>query len=212
MHLHQRGEPDRLGALDQAGQLILVEGGDDQQREVGTRGARFPQLVGGDDEVLAQHRDVHGTTHVAQVLEAAAEPSLLGQHADRGGTTGGVVGGERGGVGDRRQRALARAGALDLGDHADSRRPEGRHRVACVGGSTRRLLHRVERGARLALSEVEAYAVDDLVENGHGHLSGTGRVALQPLTWAATAPHAGFAARRSAGRSVAVLAPGRRRR
>ena len=38
----------------------------------------------------------------AQVVEAAAEAALLGEHADRGGAAGLVVGGQRGRVGDRR--------------------------------------------------------------------------------------------------------------
>ena len=121
VHLDERGEPDGDGPVEQRLELVLVERGDDQQRQVGAGGAGLPQLVGGDDEVLAQHRDVDGGAHGDEVGEAAAEAALLGEHADRRGTTGCVVGGQRGRVGDRGQRALAGAGPLDLGDHADTR-------------------------------------------------------------------------------------------
>ena len=47
----------------------------------------------------------------AQVLEAAAEAALLGQHRDRVGAARGVGRGERGRVGDVGEVALARASA-----------------------------------------------------------------------------------------------------
>ena len=79
------------------------------------------QLVAGDDEVLAQHRDVDRGADRAEVVEAAAEAALLGEHADRGGPAGGVRRGEHGGVGDVGEVALAGAASLDLGDHARAR-------------------------------------------------------------------------------------------
>ena len=96
-------QADRPGALDEALERVLVEGGHDQQRHVGTGGARLPQLVRGGDEVLAQHGHVDRAAHRAQVVEGAVEAALLGEHADRGGATGRVVGGERGGILDRRR-------------------------------------------------------------------------------------------------------------
>ncbi len=128
-------------------QLVLGQGRDDQQRQVGAGGAGLPELVGGDDEVLAQHGYVDRGAHRAEVLEAAAEAPLLGEHADRGGPAGGVVGGQRGRVGDRGERALAGAGPLDLGDHADAGGAEGRHRVERVGRAAGERLQVVERVA-----------------------------------------------------------------
>ncbi len=52
---------------------VLVEGGDDQQGEVGAGGPSLPELVLGDHEVLAQQRSRHGGTDGDQVGEAATE-------------------------------------------------------------------------------------------------------------------------------------------
>ena len=56
VHLDERGQPEGLGTLDERDEGRLLERGDDEQHEVGTGLARLPQLVAGDDEVLAQHR------------------------------------------------------------------------------------------------------------------------------------------------------------
>ena len=61
----------------------VVERGDDQQHRVGAGGARLVQLVGVDDEVLAQHRQRAGGAGGAQVLERAVEVGLLGEHETR---------------------------------------------------------------------------------------------------------------------------------
>ncbi len=51
--------PSECDPLDEGRQHGLLEGGDDQQDEVGAVGAGFPDLVGRHDEVLAQDGDVH---------------------------------------------------------------------------------------------------------------------------------------------------------
>ena len=72
--------------------------------------------------------------HLGEVVDGAAEAPLLGQHADHGGAARLVVGGERGRVGDRGERALGRAGPLDLGDHGDALAAQrGRARRAATG-------------------------------------------------------------------------------
>ena len=78
----------------------------------------------GDDEVLAQHRDVDLGPDGLQVGERAAEAALLGQDGDHGRTARLVVGGQAGRVGDRGERALGRAGPLDLADHLDAVAPQ----------------------------------------------------------------------------------------
>ncbi len=167
VHLHQRGEADRLGALDQRHQGRLLEGRDDQQREVGAVRAGLPQLVGGDDEVLAEQRGVHGGADGVQVRQRAAEAALLGQHADRGGTAGRVVGRQGGRVRDRGQRALGRAGALDLADHPDAVAAQCGHAVLGVRGLGGELLELVQRDPGLSLGEVLADPFDDRVEHTH---------------------------------------------
>lgn len=106
VRLDERGEPDRLGSLDQGDQGLLVEGGDDQQGEVGAVRPGLPQLVRGDDEVLAQDRDVDLGADRLQVGERAAEAALLGEDRDDGRAARLVVRGERGRVGDGGQGPL----------------------------------------------------------------------------------------------------------
>jgi hypothetical protein len=51
--LDERREPDGLGPLHQAHQGVLFERDDDEQGKVGAAGPRLPQLVAGENEVLA---------------------------------------------------------------------------------------------------------------------------------------------------------------
>ena len=68
--------PRRAGLGVQLGEQRALEGGDDQQHQVGAGGARLEELVAGHDEVLAQQRGRDGGPDGAQVLEAAAEAAL----------------------------------------------------------------------------------------------------------------------------------------
>lgn len=140
VHLDQRGEPDGLGALDQRDQRLLLQGGDDQEHQVGSVRPRLPELVRGDDEVLAQDRDVDLGPDGLQVGQRAAEAAPLGQYGDDGRAARLVVGGERRGVGDGGQRALRRAGALDLADDLDAVAVQGRDAVPGLGAFAARSL------------------------------------------------------------------------
>ena len=80
--LDQRGHPQAVHLAEQAGQGRLVERGDDEQDEVGAVGSRLEHLVGVDDEVLAQHRDVDRGADGREVSQGATEAALLGQDAD----------------------------------------------------------------------------------------------------------------------------------
>ena len=64
--------------------------------------AGLVHLVGADDEVLAQHRNVDRGADRVQVGQRAAEPALLGEHADHARAAVCVVLRQRGRVGDRR--------------------------------------------------------------------------------------------------------------
>ena len=143
-------------------------------------------LVGADDhEVLAQHRDVDRRAHRGEVGQRAAEPALLGEHADDPRARLGVGAGELGRVGDRRQLALRRAAPLDL---RDPRRCPGRaarpSRPAAAAPRTR-ALDLGEGDLGLAGREVGPDAVDDRTR-GHscrpagGPRPGTGRRAPDP--------------------------------
>ena len=168
--LDERGQADRLGALDQRDEGLLVEGGDDQQGEVGAVGPGLPQLVRGDDEVLAQDRDVDLGADGLQVGERTAEAALLGEDRDDGRAAGLVVRGERGRVGDGGKGALGGAGALDLADDGHALAAQGGDSVLGLGSARGAFLELVEADTRLPLREVGADAVDDLVE--HTHASG----------------------------------------
>ena len=159
--------PEPAGLVVQTAQLVVVQRRDDQQHQVGAGGAGLDHLVAVDDEVLAQHGYVDRGPDRAQVVEAAAEPALLGQDAHRGGSARGVLPGQRGRVRDLGEVTLARAAPLDLGDHARPRRAQVRHRVA-------RRRDVGQRGPQVGLGhvapatfEVLAHAGHDLVEHGH---------------------------------------------
>src|SRR5699024_4920834 len=93
------------------------------------------------------------------------------EDADGVGPASGVRRGERGRVGDVAEVALARAGALDLGDDAEAGGAERGHRVARGHGLGDARLERGQRRLSLALGEVLTDAGDDPVEYGHRGLS-----------------------------------------
>ena len=83
VRLDQHVEAQRARVLTQRLQLLGSERRDDQQDRVGTGGSRLVQLVGIDDEVLAQQRQSAGLAGDAQILERAAEVGSLGEHRQR---------------------------------------------------------------------------------------------------------------------------------
>ena len=64
-------EAERLAVQER--EVVVVERGDDQQDRVGAGHRRLVDLVGVDDEVLAQDRQRAGRARLAQVVERAAE-------------------------------------------------------------------------------------------------------------------------------------------
>ena len=108
VHLDQRGHAQRLDPLQQADERVLLQGGDDQQHDVGAVRPRLVHLVAADDEVLAEDRDVDDRADRVQVGLRPAEPAPLGQHADDPRAAGRVLGGQLGRVGDGGEVALAR--------------------------------------------------------------------------------------------------------
>src|SRR5699024_729438 len=119
---------------------------------------------GVDHEVLAQHRHVDPCADGVEVVEGPSEATALGEHADGARTVVGVDRGEVGGGGDRGQRALRGAGALDLGDqsHGGLVRAQGAVRVPGRGGRGDELLEIVLAAARAAGFEVLQHSGDDL--------------------------------------------------
>src|SRR5437899_9204857 len=77
--LHQRGEPEGLRGGEQIIQPWRLQDRDDQQHGVGARGARFPELVLVDDEILSEQRNVDRRAHRPQIVQAPLEILLIGE-------------------------------------------------------------------------------------------------------------------------------------
>ena len=116
VHLDQGVEPASPALAEQVTQFIVAQCGDDQQDGRGSAVGRLPDLIGIDDEVLAQHRHSHGMGGCTKVVKGAAEARRLSEHRDGVGARR-LVGLRTGsGVECGRDRALARRAAFDLGD------------------------------------------------------------------------------------------------
>ena len=74
---HVEVEAERLAV--QLGEVLVAQRGDDQQDRVGARDGGLVDLVGVDDEVLAQDRQDGRAARRAQVVERAAEVRPLGE-------------------------------------------------------------------------------------------------------------------------------------
>src|SRR5712691_3368315 len=103
--LDQGGEAESLRGGEQITQPRRLENRNDQQHRVGARGARLPELILVDGEVLPEQRNVDRRAHSPQIVEAPLEILLIGEDRDRVGSVARV----RGGHGHRVQAA---------GDHA----------------------------------------------------------------------------------------------
>lgn len=166
VRLHERRETQLLAQPHQVGELGIVERHDHEKRKIGAVRASLPQPIGVDDEILAQDGHVDPGTHGVQIGEGAAETPALGEHADRSGAAGRVLGREGRGIGDVRQRNLAGTLPLHLGDDRHPGRTErGQgvkrgYRVRCPGAQLR------QRPRTLALFQVIANPREDPIENG----------------------------------------------
>ena len=114
--------------LDQRHQLLLFQSGDDQQREVGTERPRLPQLVAGDDEILAAKRGPSPLPDGGEVGRLP-ETTPLGEHADGRGATRLIV------CRQARRSAMAASGPLTgtgtfhFGDNRDALSAEHSQRI-----------------------------------------------------------------------------------
>jgi len=70
---------------EEVAQERIFEHGDDQKEAVGIIGARFPDLPGIEDKILAQGGQSNLFACIAEVLERAAEEFAFGQNRKRGG-------------------------------------------------------------------------------------------------------------------------------
>ena len=70
---------------DEVAELLVVESGDNQQKTVGIIGARFPDLPGIEDKILAQNRKRDLFARIAQIFQRAVKEFALGKDGKRRG-------------------------------------------------------------------------------------------------------------------------------
>ena len=112
-------------------------------------GAGLMDLVGIEQEILAQRGQGAGRARRGQKLGRALEGRRVGQHRKAGGAARLIGLGERRRVEIGADQALGRAGLLDLGDQRDTGRP--RAWLSARSGSRAAALW--SRGTRLDLGE-----------------------------------------------------------
>ena len=156
MHFHQGGQSKTAGHLEQVGHVLVAEDRRDQQGGVGPGRPGLVELVGAEDEVLAEQGQVHHLAHLHQHLEAALEKRLVGEHRQTAGATGGIGTGDGLGVEILPDHPLAGAGLLHLGDH---------RRLAAAGAQGREEIAGGGQLGHLLLQLLEAQALP-----GGGHL------------------------------------------
>ena len=83
VNLDQRREPEPRAVSCSRSSSALVERGHDQQDRVGARRQRLVELVGVDDEVLAQDRQRRSRARRPQIVERSAEARPLGEDRQR---------------------------------------------------------------------------------------------------------------------------------
>jgi len=132
-------------------------------------GARLPQLIAGDDEVLSQHRYVDCATHRDEVIETSTEAPAFGQHADDRGAAELVVGGQGCGVVDRGEWALRRARPLHLCDDRHAVALEDRNGIEARLPPRGLCLELVEADEFLTRGEIGADTQQDVVEHAHAN-------------------------------------------
>ncbi len=125
MDFDEAFEADALGEGGEGGKGIVIEDADDEEHGVGAHGGGFIDLVGVEDEVLAQDGEVGDAAGAFQVLGGAFEESGFGEDGQSGGAAGFVGGGEIGGIEIGADVAEGGGGAFDFGDDADAGAGEG---------------------------------------------------------------------------------------
>ena len=169
VRLHQHGHAELVRQVEQMLELGVVQCGDDEQYQVGAVGAGLEDLVVGDDEVLAQHWNVHGGADLVEIVKAAEESAAFGEHGDGACAAPLVLAGQRGRVRDVGEVALGRRRALDLGDHGDA---VGALKPSCrvnrSRGRQRGLLHVLKRYGELTGALILQRSRHQFVQNRHG--------------------------------------------
>ena len=141
----------------------------DEEDRIGTSGARFPDLIDIDDEILAKHWQLDRIANHVDVFELAAEVMLVGETGDRAGTVGGVGLGNGDGVEVFADHSRGRAFALDLGDDMGQvGMPAVDKRLEKVAWSAQlrdALLKNLERNRLAGESDLDGFSRDDVLQD-----------------------------------------------
>lgn len=141
----------------------------DEEDRIGTSGARFPDLIDIDDEILAKHWQLDRIANHVDVFELAAEVMLVGETGDRAGTVGGVGLGNGDGVEVLADHSRGRAFALDLGDDMGQvGMPAVDKRLEKVAWSAQlrdALLKNLERNRLAGESDLDGFSRDDVLQD-----------------------------------------------
>ena len=140
------------------------------------------QLVGIDDEVLAQARKLAHLPGESQVIERAAEVRSVGEHRQGDGASACVGAHDLRQVGLLAQHAGRGGAALELGDDADAGPRQGLGEAPAAGSAAKpRQAVGIERP--LALSPLELVA-----DFGQDPLERIGHVVAHPMASAGSCP------------------------
>lgn len=126
MDLEQDGELELVGEDHEVEQFGLAQALGDEEDGVGPGGAALPDLVGVDDEVLAEDGEGHFVADAVDVFEFAGEEAFVGEAGDRRGPGVVILSGDGDGVKGivilvfGPDPAGGGAFALDLGDDGGS--------------------------------------------------------------------------------------------
>ncbi len=169
-------EADALGEGGEGGEGFVVEDADDEEHGVGAHGGGFVDLIGIEDEVLAEDREVGNAAGAFQVLGGALEEGGFGEDGEGGGAARFVGGGKIGGIEIGADVAEGGGGALDFGDDADAGTGEGggeAAEVVALGGQAFEIGLRPQAAGG---GDFGPLGGEDLIEEGHESLDRINRI------------------------------------
>lgn len=169
VHLEERSHAQLGGENLKVDDVALGNSLGDEEDRIGTSGARFPDLIDIDDEILAKHWQLDRIANHVDVFELAAEVMLVGETGDRAGTVGGVGLGNGDGVEVLADHSRGRAFALDLGDDMGQvGMPAVDKRLEKIAWSAQlrdALLKNLERNRLAGESDLDGFSRDDVLQD-----------------------------------------------
>ena len=148
-------------------QRLVLERRDDEQERIGPGERGFVDLVGIDDEVLAQERQPGRSPGGGEILERPAEVRPLGQDRERGRAPALVRGHDLLECRPVAQRARRRRAALVLGHQRQPLTAQGRPQRPSGRPVGHRALQHRQRPVGTALRHRLARDAHDPLEHGH---------------------------------------------